>query len=105
MSGGTWAHLDAIRTVSQPRTACYENVSSPRSCVRRVGSVCPRTAPETRTVVPNFQQLPIIRHSFSLKCKQCQWFTYGLILAKVLTVNGRKQHSGQERDSADDLQD
>ena len=81
------------------------DVPSPRACARRVDAVCPRTAPETRPGVPSLQQLPIIRHFFSSKCKQCQWFTYGLMFAKVLTVNGRTQPRGQERDSADDLQD
>jgi len=73
------------------------DVPSPRACARHVDAVCPRTAPETRPVVPSRQQVPIIRHFFSSKCKQCQWLTYGLMLAKVLTVNGRKQHRGQER--------
>jgi len=79
--------------------------SPPRACVGHVGSVCPSTAPETRTVVPIIQQLPTIRHPFPSKCKRCQWLTNGLILAIAPLVNGHRQRRGQERDSADDMQD
>jgi cytochrome c oxidase assembly factor CtaG len=75
----------------------------PAACITIQVLQGPRVA--VRPVVPSRQHLPIVRHFLSSKCKQCQWLTYGLSLAKVLTVNGRTQHRGQERDSADDLHD
>src|SRR5215471_19100819 len=74
----------------------------PAACVTIQVLQGPRVA--VRPVVPSRQQLPIVRPFFSSKCKQCQWLTYGRMLAKVRAVNGRTQHRGQERDSADDLQ-